>query len=228
MTGLPRGGVGGKRGPEPSWEVGGEVHTLRLFPRGRPLLLCHSPTGWCTQKNRKKKINIKAKRERERWYTEMPGLGRETWAVWGRGAREAGKEVKVPGAWVTPGPAGQPPTGTEETDRRHHRQTDGRGTRPTDGMAWPQAPGPGLCFMQCTPALAPADTQSLGRGRPSAGLSQPSPGAQRLCPGGGWGKGAGSHMQLGAPPTQVLCSQRPARSLSHPGPARHSTASPHR
>lgn len=78
-TGLPRGGVGGKRGPEPSWEAGGAVHTLRLFPRGRPLLLCHSPTGWCTQKNRKKKINIKAERararERERWHTEMPVLG---------------------------------------------------------------------------------------------------------------------------------------------------------
>lgn len=52
MTGLPRGGVGGKRGPEPSWAAG-RVHTLRLFPRGRPLLLCHSPTGWCTQKKQK-------------------------------------------------------------------------------------------------------------------------------------------------------------------------------
>lgn len=92
MTGLPRGGVGGKRGPEPSWEAGGAVHTLRLFPRGRPLLLCHSPTGWCTQKNRKKKINIKAKRESERRYTEMPGLGRRNLGSGGggQGGRERG------------------------------------------------------------------------------------------------------------------------------------------
>lgn len=145
---------------------------------------------------------------------------------------------------MTPGPAGQPPKGTEETDRRHHRQTDGRGTRPTDGMAWPQAPGPGLCLMQCAPALAPADTQSLGRGWPSASLSGLSLGAQQLHPRGGRGGGADSHMQLGAPqpkfsaargqvpeppwPSQAQHSlhppcRRPGTAHGKPAPARHAT-----
>ena len=87
MTELPRGGVGGKRGPEPSWAArAGAVHTLRLFPRGRPLLLCHSPTGWCTQKKQKEGNKYKS-REGEgevcgRW-RRMPGSGREKNLRWG-------------------------------------------------------------------------------------------------------------------------------------------------
>jgi hypothetical protein len=40
------------------WGGRGAVHTWRALPRGRPLLLCPSPRR-CTQKNRKKEINIK-------------------------------------------------------------------------------------------------------------------------------------------------------------------------
>lgn len=58
---TPPRGVGRKRGPEPSWVADGRaVHTLRLFPRGRPRLLCHSPTGWCTQKKQKEENKYKS------------------------------------------------------------------------------------------------------------------------------------------------------------------------
>lgn len=34
----------------------------------------------------------------------------------------------------------------------------------TDGATWPQAPGPGLCLMQCAPALAPLTLKASGAG----------------------------------------------------------------
>lgn len=63
MAGVPRSGL------EVAVAVV-EVHTLRLLPRGRPLL-CDSPTGRCTQKDRKEKINIKGWREDEGGMEEM-------------------------------------------------------------------------------------------------------------------------------------------------------------
>lgn len=141
-----------------------------------------APRDGAHRKNRKKKINIKAKRENEKWYIDLRSEEEN-------GGRE---RVKVRGEWVTPGPASGLAMGTK-TDRRHCRQTDGRGTRQTDGTAWPQAPGPRALPHAMPSALAPADTQSLERRGHQLGLSQCFPGAQQLSPRAGrdWQDGAG-------------------------------------
>lgn len=107
-------------GLEPSWP--GAVHTLRLFPRGRPLLLCPSPTGWRTQK--KQKEGNKYKRQKGWWYME----------------EVEGREVKTPvsSEGVPQDPAGCPPQRAQkkqETDRWQRHETDRWDSKATG--SWP-------------------------------------------------------------------------------------------
>lgn len=98
-----------------------------------------APRDGAHRKNRKKKINIKAEKRSERWYMDLKSEGEN-------GGRE--RKVKVSGEWVTPGLVGGLPTGTET--RQETTQTDRWQRHEIDRwMAWPQAPGPGLCLMQC-------------------------------------------------------------------------------
>ena len=154
-----------------------------------------APRDGAHRKNRKKKINIKAKRGSERWCEDLRSER-------GNGGRK--REVKVPGKWVTSGLAGSPPRGTEETERRHHRQTDGRGSRRTDGTVWPQASGPGLCLMRCLQHWLWLTLKAEGRGGSLEGW--PSAGSVPTLSWGpaakSWGAqagrmGLGSHMQAG-------------------------------
>lgn len=138
------------------------------------------------------------------------GWGQEPGRGWG--GREKG--VKVPGAWVTPGRAGQRLSGTEETDRRHH--TDRQMAEARDRqMGWRgHGPWPWARPHAMRPALALADTQSLGRGGRQPACPDPLLGPSDSILGAD--RGPGSHMQLGA---QVLSSQRPGPWAT---PAQHS------
>lgn len=122
-TGTKR--AGRERGLEPSWP--GAVHTLRLFPRGRPLLLCPSPTGWRTQKkNRKKEINIKGKSDGE-------VVGGTWWRWW---AERLNFPVLSEG--VPQDPDGCPPQQAQEkqeTDRWQRHETDRWDSKATG--SWP-------------------------------------------------------------------------------------------
>ena len=100
----------------------------------------------------------------------------------------------------------------------------------TDGATWPQAPGPGLCLMQCAPALAPLTLEASGAGRGGRQLVVPpsswGPEAQSWWGFGGAPRdGTGQSHAGWVPPTRVPSSQRP-RPWATLAPARHSTAPP--
>ena len=120
--------------------------------------------------------------------------------------------------------AGWPSSQGHRGDRQETPQTDGKGTRPTDGKAWPQAPGPGLCLMQCIPALAPLTLKACGGaggGGCQLACSTPLLGPSSVLVGGEGDGGLAATCRLGA--SHRSFQQLEARPLAQPGTAQPST-----